>query len=248
MISVVMIVKNGERCVAQVLKALQSFDEVIVADTGSTDETLAIAKNFSNVSLHKIPFNGFGEARNLAANLAKHDWILSIDCDEVPSPQLVSEIESLSLEEGTLYSIPFQNYFNDKWIKWCGWHPEEHIRLYHRKKTAFCTSLVHEGIEKKGFKIQKLQNPIHHYPYATISDFLKKMERYSTLFAEQYYGKKRSTPGIAAWHGMGAFLKSFFLKRGFLGGYEGFLISVYNGHTAFYKYLKLYHLNKSRLC
>lgn len=245
MISVTIIVKNGQRCLKNVLESLKSFDEVILADTGSTDNTRNIALGFPNVSFHEIPFKGFGPAHNVAASLAKHDWILSIDSDEVLSPTLIHEIEQLTLEETTVYSIPFHNYFNNKWIKWCGWFPEEHVRLYNKKRTAFCSALVHEGVITKECKIKKLHSPILHYSYETISDFLTKMERYSSLFAEQNRGKKHSTPFIALWHGVGAFCKCFFLKRGLFGGYEGFLISLYNGHTAFYKYLKLYHLNKN---
>lgn len=98
---------------------------------------------------------------------------------------------------------------------------------------------------KEGLVEMTLKHPIHHYPYDSISDFLVKMERYSSLFAEQYCQKRKSSPLIALFHGCGAFVKSFFLKKGFLGGFEGFMISVYNGHTAFYKYLKLYQANKN---
>lgn len=246
MITVVMIVKNGERSLAKVLESLKSFDEVILADTGSTDHTLSVAKDFSNVSLQQIPFEGFGKTRNRAACFAKNDWILSIDSDEIVTIELVEEIKNLSLDPECVYSLNFQNFFNDRRVKWCGWFPESHVRLYHKGKTAFNTSMVHEGVITIGLKIKKLRFFIHHTPYNSISDFLVKMERYSTLFAEQNRGQKRSSPFIAFYHGLGAFFKSFILKKGILGGYEGFLISCYNGHTAFYKYLKLYHLNANR--
>jgi len=90
----------------------------------------------------------------------------------------------------------------------------------------------------------KLNNPIIHYSYENVGDFLKKMQTYSTLFAEQNQGKKSASSWKAIVHGMFAFFKSYFLKKGFLDGYEGFLISMYNGHTAFYKYIKLYEANK----
>ena len=244
MISVTILVKNGERRLKEVLNSLSLFDEIVLYDTGSCDCTLEIARQFSNVVIYQKPFIGFGPCHNECARLAKHDWILSIDADEVLSSKLAEEIMTLKLDPSFVYTLLFHNYYNDKQIKWCGWYPEKHIRLYNKKKSAFSNALVHEGVEKKGLKEISLTHPVYHYPYGSISDFLTKMERYSTLFAEQYHNKRSSSPWIAICHGSAAFFKSFILKRGFMGGYEGFLISVYNGHTAFYKYLKLYQANK----
>ncbi len=246
MISVTILVKNGQSRLGEVLNALKKFDEIILLDTGSTDQTLEIAKDFSNVAIHHAPLQGFGPTHNLAASLAKNDWILSIDDDEVVTPELAEEILSLNLNPDHLYTLPFFNFFNGKKIKWCGWYPEKHTRLYHRKKTGFTDAMVHEGVMTKNLQPITLRNPVHHHSYDSLSDFLTKMEHYSTLFAEQHRAKRKSSPLIALYHGVGGFLKSYFLKKGFMGGYEGFLISVYNGHTAFYKYLKLYHANATR--
>ena len=239
-----LLARNSEKHLPQVLEALASFPEVVVLDTGSQDSTLEIAKRFPNVSLHSATFNGFGPLHNLAAEKAKHDWILCIDSDEVVTPQLATEIHSLSLDEGSVYSFPFHNYFNGKWIRWCGWYPDRHIRLYNRRKTRFTNAYVHEGIITDGLQEKRLNGPVIHYSYGSISDFLTKMQRYSDLFAEENHGKKSSSVGKAILHGLAAFIRSYFLKRGFLGGYEGFIISTYNANTAFYKYLKLYEKNR----
>ncbi len=244
MISATIIVKNGERKLKEVLDALIEFPEVILYDTGSTDRTFEIAAKYPNVASSKHPFTGFGPCHNAAAELASHNWILSIDADEVLSKELAHEILNLKLDENAVYALPFNNFYNGRHIKWCGWYPEKHIRLYHKKKTAFSEAMVHEGVIVKSLREITLKNPVNHYPYETISDFLIKMERYSSLFADQYRHKRKSSPIIACTHAVAAFFKSFFLKKGFLGGYEGFLISAYNGHTAFYKYLKLYQANK----
>ncbi len=246
MISVTIIVKNGEAHLRETLTALSSFDEVLLLDTGSQDRTLEIAKEFPNVVCHRSPFSGFGKTHNLATSLAKHDWILSIDADEVMTNALTQEILALPLSCGHVYSLRRENYFNGKKIKWCGWQDERCVRLYNRKETCFSEAMVHEGVITDGFKCQKLEGALLHTPYLTISDFLRKMEHYSSLFAEEKKGKKRSSPLIALFHGLFAFFKSYLLKRGFCGGYEGFLISLYNGHTAFYKYLKLYHVNNTK--
>lgn len=250
-ISITILAKNSRKYLAVVLTALQSFDEVIVYDTGSTDDTMEIAKKFPNVSLYSGPFIGFGPTHNEATRLAKHDWILSIDSDEVATPELIEEIKHLALNPKNVYTLPRHNFFNGKWIKWCGWHPERVPRLYNRKATSFSNNQVHEGIFTEGLKVQDLKNPLNHYPYSSITDFIAKMQLYSDLFAKQNQGKA-SSPGKAVSHGFFAFFKSYILKRGFMGGYEGFVISLYNGHTAYYKYLKLYEVNcklsKMRRC
>lgn len=240
MISVTIIVKNGARRLRQVLLALQPFDEILLFDTGSTDSTLKIAKTFPNVTIHEGELVGFGKAHNEAASLAKHDWIFSIDADEVPSKELVKEVLSLKLDAQCVYSCLFENYYRNRKINCCGWQKERHIRLYNRRVTSFSEDFVHEGVQTRGCRVVELRHPITHYSYESISDFLVKMEHYSNLFVHQNQGKKRSSPLIALYHGFGGFLKSYILKRGFMGGYRGFLISMTIGHTAFYKYMKLY--------
>lgn len=245
MISVTIIIKNGQKRLKEVLSALKGFDEIVLYDTGSTDNTLTLANQFKNVVIFQKPFIGFGPCHNEAAKLAKHDWILSLDADEVLSSALAKEIQDLELNSNYVYALPFRNYFNGKHIKWCGWYPEKHARLYHKQKTGFSELMVHEGVKTQGLNVLTLNHFVNHYSYDSLSDFLIKMERYSSLFAEQYQNKRRSSPLIALRHAFAAFIKSYFFKRGFLGGYEGWIISVYNAHTAFYKYLKLYQANKS---
>ncbi|MFZ0564907.1 MAG: glycosyltransferase family 2 protein [Chlamydiales bacterium] len=248
MISVTLLVKNGESRLKEVLQQLQSFDEIILYDTGSTDHTLEIAKHYPNVSIHQKSFKGFGRSHNEAAELAKNSWILSIDADEVVTKALIDEIHALPFHPNHVYSIPFLNFFNGKQIKWCGWYPERHVRLYNKQQTSFSETLVHEKVITKDLNEILLDHPIHHYSYETLSDFLIKMECYSTLFAKQYQHKRKASPVTALYHGLGAFITSYLLKRGFLGGFEGFLISMYKGHTAFYKYLKLYIANQDKSC
>jgi len=243
MISVTIMVKNGQLHLEKVLEALHRFDEIVVVDTGSCDASRDIAKAFSNVRLYEKPFIGFGPTHNVASSLATNDWILSIDADEVASQELVEEILSLDLQEDTVYRIGRKNYYQGKWIWGCGWYPDCPLRLYNRKKTRFTDALVHESIETEGLKVATLKSPLSHYPYSTISDFLAKMQSYSTLFAEQNRGKKKSSLISAIGHGSFAFFKSYVLKYGILLGKEGFIISLYNGHTAYYKYLKLLDLN-----
>lgn len=243
-ISVTILTRNSQKYLHEVLNALKNFDEVVLYDTGSNDTTISIAQLFPNVTIYQKEFRGFGPTHNDASNLARNHWILSIDSDEVVTPEMANEISTLKLDENCVYSFPRNNFFNKKWIKWCGWCPDRQIRLYHRKKTCFTNAQVHEAIDATNMKIVPLHNPFIHYSYETISDFLTKMQLYSDLFAQQHKGKKKSSLWKAISHGSFAFFKSYFIKKGFLGGYEGFVISSYNAHTAFYKYLKLYETNK----
>ncbi|MDF2577783.1 MAG: waaE [Chlamydiales bacterium] len=244
-ISAVILTKNNERLIGKVLTALAKLDEVIIVDNGSYDQTLEIAKDFPNVKIYCKEFCGFGTLRNYGASLAQHDWILTIDSDEVISAEATEEISKVTLNPNVIYSFPFHNYYNGRWIRCCGWYPDRHIRLYNRNKTSFTTAYVHEGIIlKPGMEEDKLKSPILHYSYTCISDFLNKMQRYSDLFAQQHQHKKSSSLPKAIAHGLFAFFKHYILKRGIFWGYEGFIISIYNANTAFYKYLKLAERNR----
>jgi len=243
-ISVTVLTKNSEKHLQEVLKALVEFDEVVIYDNGSSDKTLEIARSFANVSLHQGPFLGFGPTHNAASALAKHDWIFSVDSDEVVTADLLKELHALSLDYCSVYSVARMNYYRGKWIKGCGWSPDCVFRLYNRKKTRFSDDAVHEKVISDGMNQCVLKGALKHYSYMDIDDFLRKMQHYSSLFAEQNRGKMKSSPCKAVLHAFFAFFKSYFLKKGFVDGYEGFLISRYNAHTAFYKYCKLYEVNR----
>jgi glycosyltransferase involved in cell wall biosynthesis len=243
MISVTVLTRNSRKYLPELLEAVKSFDEVLLYDNGSTDDTLDIARQFPNVTIHIGAFEGFGVTHNKASGLAKNDWILSIDSDEIVSEEMSKKIFQLKLKPESVYSFSRHNYFNGRFIKWCGWYPDRQLRLYNRTKTRFTDAQVHEAVIADNMHIVECDGPLIHYSYDCIADFLGKMQSYSTLFALQYAGKRSSSPLKAIAHGFFAFFKSYILKLGVLGGYEGYLISAYNGHTAFYKYLKLYEAN-----
>lgn len=249
MISVIILTCNNEKTIKATLDSVKSFNEVILFDTGSKDKTLEIAKNYPRVQVLRTSFIPFGKLRNLAASYAKNDWILAIDSDEVVTDALCKEIQNLVLKENTVYNFPRHNFYNHKQIKTCGWHPEKCIRLYNRQNTSFDTAFVHEGVNVLNQKILTLRAPLYHYPYENLDDFLKKMSLYANLFAEENYQKKKSSIAKAICHGTFHFLRSYIFRYGFIQGKEGFIISWYQGMSAFYKYLKLWekrhhHLKK----
>lgn len=238
-ISVTILTKNSAKTVQRTLESLQAFDQVLIYDTGSTDQTLEIAKKFDNVTIHCAPFEGFGPSHNKASELARYNWILSIDSDEWLSNELLDEICSLQLDKGCVYALRRKNFYQGQWIWSCGWYPDWQKKLYNRKSTSFTYAMVHEAIDCNGHVKVCLRGHLNHEPYQGVEHFLEKMQHYSTLFAHQSQNKK-ANPVIAIAHGLYAFFKSYILKRGILQGYAGWLISMYNGHCALYKYLKLY--------
>ncbi len=244
-ISVTILVKNSEETLEATLESVRMFPEVVLLDTGSTDGTLRIAEKFSNVKIFHAPFQGFGPTHNIASSLATYDYILSLDSDETLSTDLAEEIENLSLDPLCIYAIPRNNYYRGKHIKGCsGWYPDFVTRIYNRKNTCFDNAAVHEKIIRGSLRKEYLKHPMNHVPYRKVEDFLQKMQHYTTLFAEQNKGKKSSSVTKAVIHGLACFIKSYFFKKGFMLGYEGFFISLYNGHTAFYKYIKLLEANQ----
>jgi glycosyltransferase involved in cell wall biosynthesis len=242
-ISVVIIVKNGEATLDKTLTALKRFSEVILYDNGSTDNTLQIASKYNNVVLIQGDFLGFGESKNFAANFAKNDWIFSLDADEVVSEALVEFLEKTTLNSNTVYQIFRKNFYKNTHIKHC-WNNDIITRIYHKNSTQFNDKKVHESVIKTGFELELLPDFVEHYPYQNISNFIQKLDMYSTQFAEDNAGKKNSSPLKAFLNSGFSFVKTYFFKRGFLDGYAGLVIAFSHMATNFYKYIKLYELNK----
>ncbi|MDQ6684838.1 MAG: glycosyltransferase family 2 protein [Pseudomonadota bacterium] len=247
-VSATVLTRDSERRLGDVLAALAWCDEVVVLDTGSIDSTLHIASRYPNVSIHLLPgpFPGFGQAHRHAVALARNDWILSIDSDEVVSEALSAEIRGLAACPRTVYALAFENFFNGRLITSCGWHREHHERFFSRRTTNFCAGEVHERVQTAGLAVRRLRGSVRHYSYESSDDFLRKMRSYGQLFAAQHVGRKSSSPGKALRRGAWAFAKSYLLQRGFAQGYEGLVISAYKAQTTYWKYLLLHDANQRR--
>lgn len=246
-ISVVMIVKNGATTIKMSLDSLKGFDDVVVYDNGSVDETIAIASTYNNVNLINGEFLGFGDTKNLAASYAKYDWILILDHDEVVDKELFEALQNKLLDENSVYLLNFKAFYKNIQIKHCGWNNQKIGRLYNKKKTRFNSNYVHENIITENMHIIEFDvGSVLHYSYHSISDFIIKLDRYSTLFAQNNAGKKNSSPAKAFFNGIFSFFKTYFIKRGFLDGYAGLIIAFSHMATNFYKYIKLYELNKEQ--
>lgn len=241
-ISCVIIAKNAEATLNTTLDSLKDFNDVVLYSNNSTDKTDEIALSYSNITLVNGDFLGFGQTKNTAATYAKNNWVLSLDADEVLSKEFVRELQELPLKDDTLYSITRENYYKKRVVKHC-WGKDIIIRLYNKSKTSFTDKQVHESIISKNFNIKNIEGTVKHYPYSTITDFIIKLDRYSTIYAEDNVGKKSSSPFKAFFNGLFSFFKTYFLKRGFMDGYAGLVIAFSHMSTNFYKYTKLYEKN-----
>ncbi|WP_263833660.1 glycosyltransferase family 2 protein [Sulfurospirillum oryzae] len=243
-ISVTILTKNSEEHIKKCLEALQSFDEIIILDNGSTDDTLKIAQQYPNVKIVKHEFIGFGPLKNLAIQYAQNDWIFSIDSDEIATPALINEIQSIKFDKNIIYAIKRSNFYGTKKMQCCGWDNDFVKRIFHKQSTKFSDDLVHESLLNNGLKIKKLNNELEHYSFKSADELIDKMQKYSTLWAQDKKGKKRASPLQAVVRAFFTFIKFYFLKKGFLNGYEGLVISISNANGTFYKYIKLYENNK----
>lgn len=247
MISITMLTRDSARFLDQALAALREFDEIIVLDNGSTDNTIEIAGRYPNVKIVQHEFIGFGPLKNLAAQAAKNDWVLNVDSDEVMTPELSQEIRTAELNPSNVYIIPILNHYRGKPIYGCGWGWRK-ARLYNRIRTRFRDSRVHERPEiPDGMReIDIFRHSLHHYMYNSVHQLLHKMQLYSTLFAEQHVGRRKSGVVAATLHALWTFIRDYFLRRGFMDGAEGWLICVTAANVVFYKYLKLREANENK--
>lgn len=243
-ISAVVLAKNNEKTIGNTLKSLTDFNDVVVYDNGSTDDTIQIVKSFTNVNLIQGEFKGFGWSKNKAASYAINEWILIIDSDEVVDGELLGILKSKVLDKNCVYKFNFKAFYKDIQVKHCGWNNQKIKRLYNKSVTSYNSNDVHEDIITDGLKTEVLDGNVEHYSYHSISEFIIKADRYSTLFAKNNVGKKKSSPLKALFNGMYSFIRTYIFKQGFRDGYVGLIIAYSHMVTNFYKYIKLYEINK----
>ena len=242
-----MIVKDEEANIKACLDALAWADEIIVVDSNSSDRTADICKANPKVKLFERHWKGFGPQKNIALSLATSNWVFSIDADERVSPELASEILSAVANPSfDAYAVKRKNIYRGRWVRNCGWWPDEVLRLFRRGAAKFSDRVVHEALEFKG-PAGTLENPLEHHSYNGAGDFIRRVERYSSLGAHQMSSRRKraSTTNILGRTAL-AFIRSYILKKGFLEGRAGLLIAFSTAEVTFYKYMLLSEINEEK--
>jgi len=236
-ISIVIIVKDAQDSIEKCLQSVTAFDEVIVYLNDCSDNTRVIASTFDNTTIIDGYFDGFGSTKNRASSFAHNDWVLTLDSDEVISNELLEELKLIKLSINNIYNFHRLNHYKNKALNCCGWDNDFVLRLYNKTTTEYLDKKVHESLNPKDLEIYTFKNSIYHYPFKSITQLIKKADYYSELFAQN--STKESSIFKVIIHSKFMFFKSYILKRGFLYGYEGFLISFFNAFGSALKYLKL---------
>ncbi|MGD9887936.1 MAG: glycosyltransferase family 2 protein [Halothiobacillaceae bacterium] len=243
MLSVILITHNEAERLRATLEAVSFADEIIVVDSGSTDGTLEIAREFTDKVMVTEDWPGFGVQKNRALDMATGDWVLSIDADELVTPKLAQEIrQSLHAPKADVYAIPRLSSFLGRPLKHGGWWPDEVPRLFRRGAARFSDDVVHERL-LFSTPLAKLNAPLAHESIRSIEQMLGKMNHYTTAGAERLqHSGRRASLAAAIGRGLWAFVRVYLLKRGFLDGAEGFIMAVSTAESAYYKHLKRVYL------
>jgi len=230
---------------ANILAALDSVswaDELVVVDSGSTDETVALARQRTDRVLVR-EWSGYSSQKNYAAEQASHDWVLSLDADERVTPALADEIRALLNGEPAArgYAIPRVSFYLGKWIRTTDWYPDHQLRLYDRRAASWAGD-VHEGVRVAGV-VGRLRAEFQHTPYRDISHHLQTIDRYTTLAARQLLERGRTVGmgGLAA-RPLAAFLRNYVARGGWRDGPVGLVVSILNSYYVFLKFAKLWEL------
>lgn len=237
-LSIIIITKNESSNIEDCIKSVSFANEIIVVDSGSTDNTIKIAKKLGAKVFIK-PWMGYGRQKNYAINLCSGDWILSIDADERISSPLKKEIlKVIECSEFNAYSAPRKSYFIARFIKYSGWQSDRVTRLFKKGVGKYSNHQVHERLLTK-YKIGFLYGNIIHYSYRNVEDVIQKINRYSTLGAKELlYRGEASSLRKALMHGSWAFFRSYFIKLGLFDGREGFVLAFSKFEHTYYKYIK----------
>jgi glycosyltransferase involved in cell wall biosynthesis len=245
-ISAYIIAYNEAHKIEAAINSVLWADEIVVADSQSTDGTVKIAERMG-ARVVQIPFRGFGDLRNQAMAACRHDWIFSLDADERCTAEARDEVLAIVRADGPAdaYYVPRRNFFMGRWINHSGFYPDyRQPQLFRRGVLYFLRDAVHERFEIRSDKpVGFLKHEIWQKPYRNFAEVQHKASRYSSLGATKL--KEAGATGsmaAALGHAFWAFCQIFFLKRGFLDGWAGFVIALGNFEGTFYKYAKLLEL------
>ena len=242
-VSVTIISLNEADHIGAAIDSVSWADEVVVVDAGSTDGTADIARA-KGARVSERGWTGWIDQKNHAASLASHDWIFSLDADERVTPELAREIRAVLQSEPLRrgYRVPRVTFHLGRWIRTTDFYPDYQTRLYDRRAGSWHGGIVHESVRVPGGP-GYLRGELQHYSFRDIADQIARVNHYSTLAARQMHADgRRATMAHVALHPPAAFLRNYVLRRGFLDGAPGLIISIVNAYGVFLKFAKLWEL------
>ncbi|MEE9451433.1 MAG: glycosyltransferase family 2 protein [Gammaproteobacteria bacterium] len=239
MLSVIIIAKNEASKIRDCLESVKWADEIIVLDSGSSDETVTICKQYTD-KVFVTDWPGFGPQKQRALAKASHEWTLSIDADERVPAQLKTEIQSaLRQPQYDGYDIPRSTFFCGQKLRFSGSTPDYVLRLVRTAKACVSDDLIHEKISVSG-STGKLTHTLTHYSFDDLQSVIVKINSYSELGAQQLKAKgKTASLSSALTKGLWTFIRTYFFRAGFLDGRRGLLLAISNAQGTYYKYAKL---------
>jgi (heptosyl)LPS beta-1,4-glucosyltransferase len=243
-ISAVLIVKNEAESLRACLDTLTWCDEIVIMDSGSTDDTIKIAQEYTDKIFTNTDWQGYGQQRQLAQAKATSTWILMIDADERVTPELKTSIQYIVSENDhhAVYATPRLSWVFGRFIRHCGWYPDYVTRLYPANKGRYGDDKVHEKVYyDNDITLKYLDGDLLHYTYKDMEHYLVKSANYAAAWAEQRHaGGKQSSLLQGFLHGLGCFIKMYIVRAGFLDGRQGLLLSLLSAHSTFVKYADLW--------
>jgi glycosyltransferase involved in cell wall biosynthesis len=242
-LSVTVITRNEAADIGDALRSVAWADEIVVVDSHSTDDTVAIARRHTDLVVVR-DWTGYVDQKNHAASLASHDWILSLDADERVTPPLAGEIKALMAADPPrrAYRIPRVTWHLGRWVRTTDWYPDHQLRLYDRRSAQWTGRYVHEAVAVRG-DVGRLSGELQHFAYRDVSEHLETIDRYTTYAARQMHesGRRAGLLQIAG-HPPLAFLRNYLAHGGIRDGVAGFIISAMNAYYVFLKFAKLWEL------
>jgi len=238
-LSIAIITLNEENNLPDCLASVAFADEVVVIDGGSHDRTCDIARSAGAHVIESLDWQGFGVQKNRAIDACTGEWVLSIDADErVPEPLRDEILMALRAPAFDVYEMPRSSYYCGRFMRHSGWWPDYVRRLFRRGTARFSPAPVHESLQTDR-NVGRLRTPLEHWSFRTMEDVLDKVNRYSSLSAPTALQRgHRPTIMTAILHGVSAFIRTYFLRRGFLDGSHGFMLAVSNAEGSYYRYIK----------
>jgi glycosyltransferase involved in cell wall biosynthesis len=243
-LTVIIVAKNEAINIGECVKSAKFADEVIVLDSGSTDGTATIARA-QGAKVVTTDWPGYGPQNNRGIDLAAGDWFFSLDADERISPELAEEIRAAIDKPGIDgYRVPRVSMYCGRFMQHGGWRPDYTWRLARRGKGRFTDHFLHAHLVVQG-ATGSLREPIIHYSFRTMEAVLEKLNRYSSASARDMTTAGRTgSLGRAIGHGLWAFIRTYFLRLGFLDGRWGFMLAFSNAEGTYYRYVKLWLMQR----